>query len=79
MITFGSKTNSQKLEPVHRVSWSINGWKKDTFLRAINSGHCATYSGKVGFYSISRLAAHVIKTEADLEFAETVLPLVEKS
>ena len=78
-FSFDSKTNSQELEPVQRVSWSISGWKKDTFLSAVNSGQCATYSGKVGFYPISRLAAHVIKTEADLEFAEAVLPLVEKS
>jgi CMP-N-acetylneuraminic acid synthetase len=78
-FTFDSKTNSQELEPVQRLSWSISGWKKDTFLSAVNSGQCATYSGKVGFYPISRLAAHVIKTEADLEFAEAVLPLVEMS
>lgn len=76
---FDSKTNSQDLEPIQKVSWSITGWRKDTFLRAVNSRQCATYSGKVGFYPISRLAAHVIKTEADLEFAEAVLPLVEKS
>lgn len=76
-FTFDSKTNSQEIEPVQRLSWSISGWKKDTFLSAVNSGQCATYSGKVGFYPISRLAAHVIKTEADLEFAEAVLPLVE--
>ena len=76
---FDSKTNSQDLEPIQRVCWSITGWMKDTFLRAVSSGQCATYSGKVGFYPISRLAAHVIKTEADLEFAEVVLPLVEKS
>ena len=78
-FSFDSKTNSQEIKPIQRVSWSITGWRKDTFLRAVNSGHCATYSGKVGFYPISRLAAHVIKTEADLEFAEAVLPLVEKS
>lgn len=78
-FSFDSKTNSQELEPIQRVSWSITGWRKDTFLRAVNSGQCATYSGKVGFYPISRLSAHVIKTEADLEFAEAVLPLVEKS
>ena len=78
-FNFDSKTNSQELVPIQRLSWSITGWKKDTFLRAVNSGHCATYSGKVGFYPISRFAAHVVKTEADLEFAEALLPLVEKS
>jgi len=78
-FSFDSKTNSQELEPIQRVSWSITGWRRDAFLCAVNSGQCATYSGKVGFYQISRLAAHVIKTEADLEFAGAVLPLVEKS
>jgi CMP-N-acetylneuraminic acid synthetase len=78
-FTFDSKTNSQELDPIQRVSWSITGWRRNTFLKAAHSGHCATYSGKVGFYPISKLAAHVIKTEADLVFAEAVLPLVEKS
>ena len=78
-FNFDFKTNSQELEPIQRVSWSITGWRRDIFLRAVKSGQCATYSGRVGFYPISKLAAHVIKTEADLEFAEAVLPLVEKS
>ena len=78
-FSFASKTNSQELVPIQRVNWSISGWKKDTFLSAVNFGRCATYSGKVVFYPISRFAAHVIKTEADLEFAEAVLPLAEKS
>ena len=78
-FSFKSKTNSQELEPIQRVSWSITAWKRDVYLDAFNLGSCATYSGKVGFYPISRLAAHVIKTEVDLEFAEAALPLIEKS
>jgi len=77
-FTFSEKTNSQDLKPVQRVSWSITGWRASTFLPAVRAGKCATYSGKVGFYPISRLAAHVIKTEADLLFAEALLPLVER-
>jgi len=48
-FSFGLKTNSQELEPIQRVCWSISGWRRDTFLSAVNSGQCATYSGKVGF------------------------------
>lgn len=74
-FTFDEKTNSQELEPVQRVSWSITGWKRDAYLAAIAADKCATYSGQVGFFPISRLAAHVIKTESDLEFAEALLPI----
>ena len=76
-FTFDEKTNSQELEPVQRVSWSITGWRREAYLAAIAEKKCATYAGKVGFFPIRRLAAHVIKTEADLEFAEAVLPLIE--
>ncbi|WPJ94705.1 hypothetical protein SH580_14820 [Coraliomargarita algicola] len=75
-FTFDEKTNSQDLDPVQRVSWSITAWRRDAYLKAFKAGQCATYSGGVGFFPISRLAAHVIKTEADLEFAAAVLPLV---
>lgn len=72
---FEEKTNSQDLEPVQRVSWSITAWRREAYLTAVQAGECATYSGKVGFFPISRLAAHVIKTEEDLRFAEALLPI----
>ena len=77
-FTFEQKTNSQDLQPVQRVSWSITAWRRETYLNAVAAGKCATYAGKVGFFPISRLAAHVIKTEADLRLAEALLPLVEE-
>lgn len=76
-FSFDTKTNSQELEPIQRVCWSITGWRRETYLDAWNTGRCATYAGRVGFYPINRLAAHVIKTEADLAVAEQLLPLVE--
>ncbi len=75
-FSYSEKTNSQDLLPVQRISWSITGWKRDAFLNAVKEGKCATYAGKVGYYPISRLASHVIKTEEDLLFAEALLPFV---
>lgn len=75
-FTFSEKTNSQELEPVQRICWSISAWKRATFLEAVKSGECATYSGSIGFYPVSPLAGHVIKTEDDLRIAEALLPLV---
>jgi CMP-N-acetylneuraminic acid synthetase len=74
---FSEKTNSQELEPVQRISWSITAWRRSSFLKAVDDSRCATYAGKVAFYPVSPLAGHVIKTEQDLKIAEALLPLVE--
>lgn len=74
-FNFDSKTNSQELKVVSRVSWSITAWRRQTYLEAIKNGKCATYSGSIGFFPISKLAAHVIKTQNDLDFAEALLPI----
>ena len=74
-FSFDSKTNSQELLPVQRITWSITGWRRDTYLSAALSGGCATYSGKIGVYPIDRLAGLVIKTEEDLRLAEALFPL----
>jgi len=76
-FSFTEKTNSQDLEPVQRLCWSISAWRSSAFLAAVAAGECATYAGKVGFYPVSQLAGHVIKTENDLMIAEALLPLVE--
>ena len=73
---FSEKTNSQELRPVQRISWSITGWRRSTYLQAIESGKCATYEGKVDFFPINPMASHIIKTEEDLHIAEALWPLV---
>ena len=78
-FSFAEKTNSQELEPVQRLSWSITAWRRSTYLAAVAAGQCATYAGRVGFHPVSALAGHVIKTELDLRIAEALLPLVEDS
>ena len=73
---FRSKTNSQELEPIQRVTWSITGWRRETFLAAHREGRCATYAGAVAFHPISRLGGLIIKTDEDLRLAEALFPLV---
>lgn len=74
-FSFHRKTNSQELAPIQRISWSITGWKRSVYLDAVRNGLCATYSGRVGFFALDRLAGHVIKTQEDLDIAEALLPL----
>lgn len=67
------KTNSQELIPIQRLTWSITGWLVATFIQARGAGKCATYAGKIGYHSLSRISGHVIKTEADLRLAQAML------
>jgi CMP-N-acetylneuraminic acid synthetase len=76
-FSFSEKTNSQDIEPIQRISWSITGWRRAAYLEAVSSAKCATYSGKIGFHPINPMAAHVIKTERDLEIAEALFPLIQ--
>jgi CMP-N-acetylneuraminic acid synthetase len=76
-FTFAEKTNSQDLQPTQRITWSITGWKHKSFLEAVEAGKNATYYGSVGFYPVSSISGHVIKTQADLDIAEALLNIVE--
>lgn len=75
-FTFARKTNSQDLTPVQRITWSVTGWKRDVFLAARDAGQTATYAGKIGFFPVSAVSGHVIKTEEDLQVAEALLKVL---
>ncbi len=76
-FSFAEKTNSQDLQPVQRITWSITGWRAAAYLKAYEAQACATYAGRVGFFPVDRISGHVIKTEEDLRLAEALLPLVQ--
>ncbi len=69
------KTNSQDLKPVRRICWAVTAWRRETYLEAATAGACATYAGRVGLFSVNRLAGHVIKTAQDLAMAEALYPI----
>lgn len=75
-FSFKEKTNSQDLKPAQRITWSITGWTKKNFLESYDEKKCATYSGKIGFYPVSSLSGHVIKTQTDLDIAEALLGVI---
>ena len=72
-FSFDEKTNSQDLEPVRRIAWSITGWRRETFLAAQAEGRCATYAGRIGFFSLRRWSGLAIKTADDLRLAEALV------
>lgn len=78
-FSFKEKTNSQDLLSVDRIVWAITGWKSQNFVAAYDSGQCATYSGQVGYFPVSRMAGHVIKTQDDLDMAEAMYTVMNKA
>ena len=72
-FTWAAKQNSQDLAPVQRIVWAITAWRREAYLAAFRAGACATYAGSRAIIAVDRLAGHVIKTQADLDFAEAVL------
>jgi len=77
-FTFAEKTNSQDLEPVQRVTWSITGWRATSYVDAVEAGGIGTYNGKIAFYPVSAISGHVIKTQTDLDMAEAMLSILNK-
>ena len=75
-FSYNEKTNSQMLDPIQRITWSITGWKRDSYVKSYEQKKCATYSGKVGYFPINKLAAHIIKTKEDLQIAEALFKYV---
>ncbi|WP_020614652.1 acylneuraminate cytidylyltransferase family protein [Sediminispirochaeta bajacaliforniensis] len=71
-FSFSTKTNSQELTPIQRITWSITGWRRETFLEAYNAGGCATYSGTCGFFPLDREEGIIIKTEKDFQIAKAL-------
>jgi CMP-N-acetylneuraminic acid synthetase len=68
-FSFWKKTNSQQLVPVQRIVWGLTGWLSENYIQAYESGNCATYWGRIGFFPLDRLSGHMIKTREDLEIA----------
>jgi hypothetical protein len=75
-FTFAEKTNSQDLVPIQRIVWAATAWRRETFLAAAEAGQCATYSGRVGYFPVGRMAGHVIKTQEDLDVATALYPIL---
>lgn len=73
-FSFERKSNSQDLEPLQRIVWSVTGWRRATYIEAVEQGKAATYSGRIGLFPVSRAGGHIIKTADDLALAEALFP-----
>lgn len=72
-FSYSDKRNSQELKPIQRVTWSITGWRRATFVDAFKGAKTGTYAGRVGYFPLTRPEGHIIKTEEDLCVAEALM------
>ena len=64
---------TQDLTPVCPFVPFIMMWKTDTFLNAFKERGYAFFSGKVGYFPVSRLSSVIIKYEDDFRIAEILI------
>jgi hypothetical protein len=78
-FSFERKENSQQLNPIRKITWSITGWRRKTYMEAYDQGKCGTYAGKIRYFVIDRLAGLVIKTQEDWDIARVLYDGLRKA
>lgn len=63
---------TQELVPVERVSWSLTGWRADSYRATVEAGGCATFHGDMGFFALSRPSGIVVKYEDDYRMVKAL-------
>lgn len=63
---------TQELAPIQRISWSITGWRRESYLATFEQKGCATFHGKMGFFNLSRPSGLVIKYQEDYDMAKAM-------
>lgn len=63
---------TQSLMPVQRFVYSVMMWRTESFMQNYRVRHHAFFSGKVGFYPVSKLSSVIVKTAEDLAMAEAL-------
>jgi CMP-N-acetylneuraminic acid synthetase len=74
----GKFAQTQDLVPVQPFVYSIMMWRTRPFMESMDQNGYAFFSGKVGYYPVSKLSAIIIKTEQDLKLAEYVVKAMKE-
>lgn len=67
---------TQDLTPIQRFVYSVMMWRTKTFLKVYEERGHALLAGKLGYFSVSKLSAILIKTPEDLMIAEQFLQVI---
>ena len=69
----GRLERTQDLKPIQYCSWAIAIWRAATFVQQYEEKGHAAFSGRVGFYPLSRFKALKISTDEDFILAEILV------
>ncbi|MBI2870552.1 MAG: hypothetical protein HYY14_02450 [Candidatus Omnitrophica bacterium] len=76
-FSLSGKTPSQKLEPVQIITWSLTGWRSESFVESYRNGRPGepgpTFCGKMGLFPMNRVEALDTDTQDDLFMVEACL------
>jgi len=67
------KINSQLLEPVETICWSLTAWKRETFMKLQEQGSNPVFGGVIGRFVIPKDEACDLDTLEDWKIAEGIL------
>ena len=63
---------TQALVPIDRISWSLTGWRAQSYLDTFAAGGCATFHGNLDFFGLSRPSGIVVKYEEDYQMVKAL-------
>ena len=68
----GKFAQTQDLEAVQPFVYSIMMWRTFPFVEAMRRNGHAFFTGKLGYYPVSKLSSIIIKTDQDLKLADYI-------
>jgi CMP-N-acetylneuraminic acid synthetase/mannose-6-phosphate isomerase-like protein (cupin superfamily) len=70
------KQETQSLEPIQPIAWSLSGWKKGPFIKSYNEG--PTFNGNFGVFPLSKIESIDVDTPDELFIAEACLSHIRR-
>ena len=69
----GKFDQTQDLNPIQTMVYSIMMWETASFLEAMETKGHAILHGKIGYYAINKLSSIIVKTSLDLKLVNSMM------
>ncbi len=69
---------TQDIIPVNVFVYSVMMWRRDPFLKSYAKFNHGIFCGRFGTYPVSKLSSHIIKTETDIQIANSIMKSLSK-
>ena len=69
----GKFDQTQDLNPIQTLVYSIMMWETASFLEAMETKGHAILHGKIGYYAINKLSSIIVKTSLDLKLVNSMM------